>query len=268
AALWSLFHFAEAITLADELERRGIDHLHNHFANSGAVVGYLASRHLDLPWSLTLHGPSEFDHSAGPLLAAKIAHARFVPCASHYVKSQAMREIDPSLADKLFIVRCAVELGRCPPRRTTGPRGPARILHVGRLAADKGQIGLLEGFAAALASGADAELWIAGDGPLRGHLEARAAELGVSARCRWLGRLSEAEVLTHMADADVFAMSSLMEGLPVVLMEAMAVGIPVVAPAVAGIPELVEDGQSGLLFPAGDFQALGRALNRIVHDGA
>src|SRR5690606_2105539 len=64
AALWSLFHFAEAIALADELERRDIDHLHNHFANSGAVVGFLASRHLELPWSLTLHGPSEFDHAA------------------------------------------------------------------------------------------------------------------------------------------------------------------------------------------------------------
>jgi glycosyltransferase involved in cell wall biosynthesis len=266
AALWSLFHFAEAISLAHELERRGVEHLHNHFANSGATVGYLASRHLDLPFSLMLHGSSEFDYPAGPILELKIAHADFVACASHYVRSQAMRGVDPALWSKMFLVRCAVELERCPARRERPEGGPVRVLHVGRLSPEKGQLGLLEAFRGVLDGGVDAELRVIGDGPSRAVVERRAEALGLGDRCVFLGRMREEAVLSEMAEADVFAMSSFMEGLPVVLMEAMAVGLPVVAPSVAGIPELVEPERTGLLFPTGDVEALGRALARLCAD--
>ncbi len=268
AAVWSLFHFAEAVALAEELERRGVEHLHNHFANSGANVGYLASRHLDMPWSVMLHGASEFDYPAGQVLGLKIAHADFVACASHYVKSQAMRGVDPALWEKMFLVRCAVELERCPKRRPRPSGEKLRVLHVGRLSPEKGQLGLLEAFRAVLVEGIDAELVMVGDGPLREELERRARELGLGERCVFVGRRAEHEVLAHMADADLFAMSSFMEGLPVVLMEAMAVGLPVVAPSVAGIPELVEHDRTGLLFPTGDFEALGATLVRACRDAA
>jgi glycosyltransferase involved in cell wall biosynthesis len=266
AALWSLFHFAEAISLADELERRGIDHLHNHFANSGANVGYLASRHTGLPFSLMLHGSSEFDYPAGPLLGRKIDHAEFVACASHYVRSQAMRSVHPDLWSKMFLVRCAVELERCPKHEPRPSGSIVRIVHVGRLAPEKGQMSLLEGFRAALDAGIDAELRIIGDGPMRAEVEARARALDLDDRCVFLGGMREDAVLAELAEADIFAMASYMEGLPVVLMEAMAVGVPVVAPSVAGIPELVEPMRTGLLFPTGDAAALGRALVRLCGD--
>src|SRR5690606_32562153 len=114
------------------------------------------------------------------------------------------------------------------------------ILSVGRLSSEKGQLGLLEAFRAVLDAGITAELELIGEGPLRGALEQCAVSLALGDRFRLLGPQSEAEVLRHMTRADVFALSSFMEGLPVVLIEAMAIGVPVVAPSVAGIPELIE----------------------------
>lgn len=266
AALWSLFYFAEAILLVEELERREIVHLHNHFANASGTVGYLASRHLSLPWSLTLHGSVDFDYPSGPLVPAKIEHATFVACASHYVRSQAMRAVSPELWRKMILVRCGVEAERCPLRETMRAAPRLRILSVGRLSAEKGQLGLLNAFRAVVDVGIDAELELVGEGPLRGALEQCAVSLGLGDRFRLVGRLSEAGVLRRMTRADVFALSSFMEGLPVVLIEAMAVGLPVVAPSVAGIPELVEPEKTGLLFPTGDFQALARALVRVCSE--
>src|SRR5439155_14415813 len=93
--LWSLFYFAEGIVLAQELSRRGIGHLHNRFANAGANVGMLACHFLQIGWSLTLHGTSEFDYPAGLLLGRKLARARFAACVSSFGKAQAMRVADP-----------------------------------------------------------------------------------------------------------------------------------------------------------------------------
>lgn len=264
AALWSVFHFAEAIVLAQELERRDVTHLHNHFANSSAAVGYLASRHLGLPWSVTLHGSAELDYPAGPLLAAKIEHARFVACASHYMRSQAMRSVDPEQWSKLILVRCGVSVDRVVPREERGDR--LRVLTIGRLSPEKGQLGLLHAFRAVLDAGIDAELTIAGEGPLRSELEAQVDALGLRDRCVFAGRCSEEEIFALLASADVFALSSFIEGLPVVLLEAMAAGVPVIAPALAGIPELVEPEHAGLLFPTGDFAALAHGLVRLARD--
>ncbi len=254
--------------LAEELEARGITHLHNHFANASATVGYLASRHLSLPWSLTLHGSVEFDHPSRELLPEKIEHATFVACASHYVRSQAMRTVPMALWNKLALVRCGVPLDRCPTRQAPPRRGRLRIVSVGRLAPEKGQLGLLEALRGALDAGVDAELSLVGDGPMRAALEARADAFGLRDRCDFVGRCSEDEVLRRVARADVFALASFMEGLPVALMEAMALGVPVVAPSVAGIPELVEPNETGLLFPTGDFDALARCLIRLWRDPA
>lgn len=266
ATVWSVFYFAEAILLARELERREIVHLHNHFANASGTVGYLATRHLSMPWSLTLHGSADFDFPSGPLLEPKIEHATFVACASHYVRSQAMRAVPARLWAKMILVRCGVEAERCPPREPARTGARVRILSVGRLSPEKGQLGLLEAFRAVLDAGVDAELELIGEGPLRVALEQCAVSLGLGDRFRLLGRRSEAEVLAHMSRADVFALSSFMEGLPVVLIEAMAVGVPVVAPSVAGIPELVEPDKTGLLFPTGDFSALAQALVRLCRE--
>ena len=120
--VWAVFHFAEAIYLAGLLRRDGVSHLHNHFANSGATVGLLASQFLGIDWSLTLHGISETDYPAGLLLPEKVRLARFVCCVSHFGKAQAMRITPPVQWPKFMLVRCGLELDALPPSRKRSQR--------------------------------------------------------------------------------------------------------------------------------------------------
>ena len=220
AAVWSLFHFIEAIGLADELETRGVAHLHNHFANSGANVGFLATRFLDIDWSLTLHGISEFDYPAGPLLGDKIEAASFVACATKFGRAQAMRTVDAKHWDKLVVVRCGLDLSRFERLQDAGPVAPKRaaqrVLCVGRLSAEKGHLGLLEAFAEVRRRGRDVELRLLGDGPERASIERRISELGLQDHVVLGGRVPASQVVAELTQTDVFAMSSFMEGLPVV----------------------------------------------------
>lgn len=265
ALAMSLAHFGEAILLARELERRKISHVHNHFANSGANVGYLATRFLGLPWSLTLHGISETDYPAGVLLPAKLQAANFAACVSHFGRAQAMRTVDPSHWSKFMIVRCALDLSALP-QRSSVTRARPRLVCVGRLSPEKGHIGLLEAFAAARARGADAELVLVGDGPDREAIERKIDALGMGGHVVMRGRLSEPDTLASIAESDALVLASFMEGLPVVLMEAMALGLPVIAPRVAGVPELVEDGVHGLLFAPSAWNELADCVYKLASD--
>ncbi|WP_108810031.1 glycosyltransferase [Sphingorhabdus sp. Alg231-15] len=265
ALLWSLFHFAESITLAAQLKKDRIAHLHNHFANSAANVGMLAASFNRIPWSLTLHGISETDYPAGLLLAEKVAAAKFVACVSWFGRAQAMRICGPSQWDKFHTVRCGIALDELPPeteplRGGTTKDEPKQIICVARLSSEKGLPGLLKAFAGLRNKGQNIELSLVGDGPEQSLIEAECKKLGVDPFVNFLGRKSEAETLAAIARADVLVLPSFMEGLPVVLMEAMAQGVPVVASRIAGVPELVEDGVNGLLFHPADWNGLEKAL--------
>jgi colanic acid/amylovoran biosynthesis glycosyltransferase len=263
ALVWAIFHFAEAIHLARELELRQITRLHNHFANSGATVGLLASSFLKLPWSLTLHGISETDYPAGLLLSAKIKAACFVACVSEFGRAQAMRLSPPEHWHKLSVVRCALDFKDLPEKPSADPAKRTRLICVGRLSPEKGHLGLLEAFANMLARGIDAELVLVGDGPEKEKIEQTRSRLNLSGKVRLAGLLAEDATLAEIADADILVLPSFMEGLPVVLMEAMALGIPVVATRVAGIPELIVDEQSGLLFSPANWDELAEKLSRL-----
>lgn len=260
----SLAHFAEAVLLAAELRRRRSSRLHNHFANSAATVGYLATRLLQLPWSFTVHGISETDYPAGLLLGRKIEAASFVACVSYFGRAQAMRLVAPEHWRKLRVVRCGLPLDALP--RRSRKRSRKRIVSVGRLSAEKGQAGLLWAFAQLAHDHADTELLIVGDGPLAGELRSYAEKLCLGERIRFTGRLSETDTLIEIANADLLVLASLMEGLPIVLMEAMALGTAVIASHVAGIPELIEDGTSGLLFTPSDWTELQTCMRRLLND--
>lgn len=267
ALLYALFYFAEAIRLAQELKRRQIDHLHNHFAQAGAIVGFLASHYLKLKWSLTLHGLSDFDYEAGQLLHQKIAAAQFVACVSHFGRAQAMRLANPIHWPKLFVSRCGINMENLPVhlgRQETS--GPVRVLCVSRLAAEKGLLGLIDALAMAIKQGANLELRLVGEGSERTHIEQRIKEQGLQEHCLLLGRTSEPEVFKEFTGADIFVLASFMEGLPVVLIEALALGVPVIAPSVAGIPELIESGQSGLLFSPANWEELAERLVQLSSD--
>lgn len=266
AALLAMAHFAEAILLAAELRRRGITHLHNHFANSGASVGLLASRQAAVRWSFTIHGISEFDYPAGLLLPAKIAAAEFVACVSYFGRAQAMRLVDSDHWPKLTVVRCGLELDALPlAQATTGPR--LRLIMVGRLSAEKGIAGLLEALAA-VEPEVRPQLAIVGDGPFRTDLDRSVDQLELGNDVTFLGRLAEADTLREIAVSDVLVLPSFMEGLPIVLMEALALGKPVIATRVAGIPELVRDGETGLLFTPSDWNELAAHIRALATDDA
>jgi len=219
---------------------------------------------IDLPWSFMIHGISETDYPAGVTLPDKIRAARFVACASWFGRAQAMRVVEPEYWPRIIVVRCGVPLERLPSSSST--RSGRKILCVGRLSSEKGQAGLLDVFAAIQKRVGDAELELIGSGPDEVALRGRAAHLGLEKSVSFAGRRSEADTLVAIANADILVVASFMEGLPIVLMEAMALRTAVVAPRLAGIPELVEDGRTGLLFTPSDWRGLELAIERLLND--
>jgi glycosyltransferase involved in cell wall biosynthesis len=227
----------------------------------------LAAEISGIPFSYTLHGPAELFEPRHWAIGAKTARARFTACISHYARSQAMFFSDPAHWDRLPIVHCGVipELYE----RSADAAEPGDGIHlvfVGRLTAIKGVRVLLEALRVARAADSGIRLTLVGDGDDRPALEALAAAMGDAVR--FAGYRSQEEVANILATADVFVLPSFAEGVPVVLMEAMAAGKPVIATRIAGVPELVEDGESGLLVPPGDAASLGAAIARLAGDPA
>ena len=262
--LWAQFHFVEALLLARLLGAARATRLHSHFANSGATVGMIAAHVAQLPWSLTLHGISETDYPAGLLLAEKLERASFVACASYFMRAQAMRRVAPMHWSKMTVIRCGVDIAALPLPAAHSGSGPARLVCVGRLSPEKGLFGLLDALASLAAAGAQFELVIVGDGPLLASIRTRVSELELGTRIRLTGGLPEAATLAEIARADILVLPSLMEGLPVVLIEALALGRPVIASRVAGIPELIDEGVSGFMFAPSDWRDLAAALQRLL----
>jgi len=258
-------HFAESVLLARELRKRGIPHLHNHFANSAATVGLLATRLLGIRWSFTMHGISETDYPAGLMLGRKIEAADLVACVSYFGRAQGMRLVAPSNWDKMHVIRCGVPFDRLPLKQASKRR---TIVCVGRLSPEKGQTGLLRAFAQLRTSHPNLTLRLVGDGPDRDALERLSQELSVGDAVTFAGRLPEPDTLVEIAKADLLVLPSFMEGLPIVLMEAMALGVPVIASRVAGIPELVVDGKTGLLFAPSNWDELAQCIARLLGDKA
>lgn len=261
ALAYQMIYLAEATVLAQHLRARGVTHIHNHIAKSSGTVAMLASQITGIPFSFTLHGPDIFYEPHRWRLDEKIARARFVACISHFSRAQAMVFSDPAHWDKLHIVHCGVDPARYErPRRETG----AHLVFVGRLAAVKGVPVLFEALRGLIADHPDLRLTLVGDGPERAALEARAGDL--RGRVDFLGYRSQAEVAGLLRDATALVLPSFAEGLPVVLMEALAARVPVVATRIAGVAELVEDGVSGRLVAPGDPAALRAALVEVLGD--
>lgn len=264
AGLWQLFYFLQAAVLADHLRKRRVTHLHNHFANSSCSVAILASRMSGIPFSFTMHGPAIFYEPKHWRIDEKMAQAKFVSCISHFCRAQGMMFADQAHWPKLKIVHCGVDPDKYgqTPRTTFGKH----IVFVGRLDAIKGVPLLLDAVAALRERHPDARVSIVGDGPHRAQLEQQTARLGLGEMVHFLGYRSQDAVADLLAQADMLVLPSFAEGVPVVLMEAMAARLPVIASQVAGVGELVEDGVSGHLIPAGDTQNLIARMDHLLSD--
>ena len=257
-------YLAEACLLLGWLRAAGgVRHVHAHFGTNSAAVAML-TRMLGGPrYSFTVHGPEEFDHPWELSLGEKIERASAVVAISSFGRSQLYRWIPYAQWPKVHVVRCGVDaafLG-------AGPQPIAdnrRLVCVGRLTEQKGQLLVLEALAALVAEGVSCQIVFAGDGPMRGVVEKRVRELALGTSIRITGWISNEVVREELLGARVMLLASFAEGLPVVLMEAMALGRPVITTAIAGIPELVENGVNGWLIPAGSMEAVVGAIRHAL----
>lgn len=268
-ALWQLFYLAEAAILWHRCEALGIRHLHAQFASNATDAALLAATLGGPGWSFSfaLHGPVEFYDLTLFRLGEKIRRADLVVCISDFARSQACALVDEGDWPKIRVVHLGTDVRRfAPPPEQDRPQGPLRIVTVGRLVPVKAQALLIEAAAELQRRNVDVHVTIVGGGPRRQALERLAARLGVADRCSFTGALGHDNVLERYAEADLFCLPSFGEGIPVVLMEAMAMGLPVVTTRIAGIPELVEDGESGFLVTPGRTDQLVQAIERLAGD--
>ena len=256
-------YFAEACLLLRRLEARGIAHVHVHFGTNAATVALVLARLGGPSFSVTVHGPDELDAPLGHALAAKVAAARFVAGISDFTAAQLRRWSDPAHWARIRVVHCSVDERFFAAARPIAPDA-RELVCVGRLCAQKGQLVLVEAFARLAAERPDARLVLAGDGEMRADLERAIARLGLSERVRITGWVDEAKVRELVLAARGFVLPSFAEGLPVSIMEAFALGRPVISTYVAGIPELVRPGENGWLVPAGNVDALALAMRELV----
>ena len=263
-----LAYFVEAAMLGRWMRRHKLGHLHVHFATPAATVGLLAQTMFGVGYSFTLHGPDEFYDAPGYRLAEKLQGADFVVCISHYARSQAMKLSAVDCWGKYEVCRLGVDPERFAP---AAPRAPGEIfslLCVGRLAPAKGQHILLAALHRLVAAGRKVRLTLVGDGPDRAALETQARRLGLDGAVLFAGAVNQDRILDYYAQADAFVLPSFAEGLPVVLMEAMAMAVPCLSTQITGIPELIESGVNGGLVAASDIDGLTRAIAFLIeHPG-
>jgi len=257
---YAIFYWVEALLVGEQLRLQGVESLHVHFGGAVSTVGLIAAEAYGLHFSLTIHGPDEFFDVERFALRQKFERAEFIFAISDFCRSQILRLLAPEEWDKVKVVRLGVEVERFAPQPKVAQQ-PVVIGCVGRLVPAKAQRLLLQAVAS-LKQPVQVEL--VGDGPDRTTLEAEVGILGIQNHVRFHGALSHAQAEAVLRGVDIFVLPSFAEGIPVALMEAMALGIPCVSTYVAGIPELIQDGVDGLLVPAANSDALYAAIEKLV----
>jgi glycosyltransferase involved in cell wall biosynthesis len=257
------FYLLEAGAVADILQKQGLRHLHAHFGTNSAEVAMLASCLTGGTYSFTAHGPEEFDKARAIGLVTKVARSAFVVAVSSFGRGQLYRWIDRGDWDKVKVVHCGLEPGfHAAP--AAPPPAARRLVCVGRLCEQKGQLLLVQAAQMLKQRGLAFQLVLAGDGELRPDLEREIAARGLGERIRITGWLSSAQIRQELLNATAMVLPSLAEGLPVAIMEAMALRRPVLSTYIAGIPELVRSGVSGWLFPSGSVEELAAAMEACL----
>ena len=256
-------YLAEACVLRRYLARKGVKHVHAHFGTNSTTVALLCKVLGGPQFSFTVHGPEEFDDPGGLALGEKINKSDFVVAITSFCCSQLMRHCSVDQWHKIKKVHCTVDHSFLKNKPTPVPDNK-RLVCVGRLCEQKGQLLLLDAFSILAEDKFDFELIFAGDGELRGVIENRIKELGLEKQTKITGWIDGNQVRQEIIKSRALVLPSFAEGLPVVIMEALALGRPVVSTYVAGIPELVKDGRNGFLVPAGSTTALADVLKTVL----
>ncbi len=267
--------FPKAVFLARRMQERGVRHVHAHFASHPAAAAFVIWRLVGIPFSFTAHGSDL--HRDRHMLREKVAEAAFVVCISRYNREIVLAECGFEFGERSVVIHCGVdtELFRpTPDDAAASDSRPIRIVCTGTLHEVKGQTHLIEACRLLRARGVAFELELIGGGRDRARLEKQVAAARLERWVRFAGECTRAGVVHRLRQADVFVAPSVpsrdgrREGIPVALMEAAASGKPVVASALSGIPEAIEDGVEGYLVPPGDPAALADAIERLARDSA
>jgi colanic acid/amylovoran biosynthesis glycosyltransferase len=262
SAIKHVAYFLEAIMLRRLAKRDGIAHLHVHFSTNSAAVAMLSKLLGGPSYSFTAHGPDEFDDRTSGGLRLKIAHSAFVVAISKFCKATLIGLAGAEFSDKIHIVRCGVRVEDFVPD-TAGFDGNETLVCVGRLCLQKGQLLLPSAVAALRSEFPGLRIILIGDGPIRTELEALISQHDLRGMIELRGWKPNVEVREAMGHARAFLLPSYAEGLPVVIMEALALGRPVISTKIAGIPELVDSGCGWIVVPGSEaelVQAIRSAL--------
>jgi colanic acid/amylovoran biosynthesis glycosyltransferase len=263
--------FPKVVHMALRMEAQGVRHVHCHFANHPAAAGFLIHRLTGIPYSFVAHGSDL--HLDRHMLDRKVAEAAFVVAISRDNLEEIVTECGEWARERVEVVHSGVDTVRFHPR--PAPADPARrftVLSVGTLHEVKGQAVLVDACRRLRDAGVEVRVRIVGDGEDEAMLRDRIAAAGMASTVTLDGRLDRAQVIEALGEADLLVAPSVVarngkrEGIPVVLMEAMSCGLPVVASRLSGIPELVDDDVSGLLVSPGDAAGLAAAIRRLVED--
>lgn len=262
--------FPKAVYFAQQMQIDGVRHVHAHFANHPSVAAFVIHRLTGISYSFTAHGSDL--HMDRHMLREKVAEAAFVVPISSYNREMIVAESGERYRDKVLVIHCGVDTSVFQPAERAAGAGPLSIVCTGTLHEVKGQTYLIEACRLLAERGVDFICRFVGDGPDQATLQAQIARAGLQERVLLLGRRTREEIAALLRDSDVVVAPSVptksgkREGIPVVLMEAMASGVAVIASGISGIPELVEDGVSGLLTPPRDAGAIAEALARLQAD--
>jgi len=263
--LMHTFYFLEAVIAGDYFERQRVTDIHTHFSSTVLLI---LARIFRLRYSLTAHGSEEFVDVVGFHLAEKVAGATFVATIAQYGMSQVLNASNPTHWYKVVVLPLGVDVDAFRPKNAP-PRNrgePFRLLSVGRLSAPKGYPILIEAIALLRERGRNVKLTMVGEGPLRTVLEGQIALRGLGELIHLAGACNHDRVVDFYDSSDAFVLSSFLEGIPVVLMEAMAMELPCVATWITGIPELIEKDVEGLLVPPASASAIADAVGRLMED--
>ena len=258
------FYFLEAIAAGAWFRQQEVRHVHTHFSTT---VALLMARYWNLDYSATIHGSGEFNDIVGFHMQAKVAEAVMAVAISLYGSSQIQRGSAPADWQKIVIVPLGVDLTQFSARPQPAT-GTFAIVFVGRIEEQKAQHILLRALRLIKDRGHRVHLTLVGDGPTRKLIEDLVRELDIASEVTLTGAQNHDKVLDYYRQSNAFVCSSYAEGLPVVLMEAMAMEIPCVSTWITGIPELIRDNVDGLLVPPASPVHIADAVERLITDPA
>ena len=266
--LLHIIYLIEACILVQWEKSAQIDHIHAHFGTNSTTVVMLAYLMGGVGYSFTVHGPEEFDKPEFIHLGKKIHHCRFVVAISSYGRSQLFRWIPASEWPKVKIIRCGLDAAFLNTEPLASLETSRQLLCIGRLCEQKGQLLLLEAIKQLHDEGVNCQLILAGDGPMRKEIELRIADYKLEGVVEITGWISSEQVKSLLCESRGMVLPSFAEGLPVVIMEALALRRPVISTYVAGIPELIQTGKNGWLVPPGDVSKLKSAIMELLDASA